>query len=190
MIIGINSAREYATKCHDDTNHRYDGYLPYLFHLKMVVAVFEEHKHLLDNNVDYSTGKAEYDNGVDNTETLREVCEKAAWGHDLIEDTRETYNDVVTGMGRYAANVIYALTNEKGKNRKERANDKYYEGIRNTKGATFVKLCDRIANVRYSKMTKSKMFDMYKKENGTFETALRNGIEYIEMWDALNNLFI
>lgn len=190
MIIGINSAREYATKCHADTNHRYDSYLPYLFHLKMTVAVFEEYKHLLDDTVDYYTGKVEHDRGIDNTETLREVCEKAAWGHDLIEDTRETYNDVASGMGYAAANVVYALTNEKGKNRKERANDKYYEGIRNTKGAVFVKLCDRIANVRYSKMTRSKMFDMYKKENIAFNTALRNGLEYPEMWYTLNELFV
>ena len=63
---------------------------------------------------------------------------------------------------------IYAVSNEKGKNRKERANDKYYEGIRNTEGASFVKICDRIANVQYSKLTKSKMFDTYYRENEHF----------------------
>jgi hypothetical protein len=48
-----------------------------------------------------------------------------------------------------AADIIYAVTNDKGKNRKERAGVKYYEGIRKTPGAVFVKLCDRIANVQY-----------------------------------------
>ena len=96
----------------------------------------------------------------------------ACWGHDLIEDTRVSYNDVKDHLGQEAADIIYALTNEKGKNRKERANDKYYEGIRNTKGAVFVKLCDRIANVQYSKMTGSRMFEMYKKENESFELMI------------------
>jgi len=36
----------------------------------------------------------------------------------------------------------------------------------------FVKLCDRIANVQYSKMTKSGMFEKYKNENEHFLTSL------------------
>ena len=90
----------------------------------------------------------------------------------MIEDTRVSYNDVVQALGKEAADIIYAVTNEKGKNRKERANDKYYEGIRNTPGAVFVKLCDRIANVQYSKMTKSRMYEMYEKENDNFLSKL------------------
>jgi (p)ppGpp synthase/HD superfamily hydrolase len=117
----------------------------------------------------------------------------AAWGHDLIEDTRVSYNDVKNHLGQEAADIIYALTNEKGKNRKERANDKYYEGIRNTPGAVFVKLCDRIANVQYSKMTKSRMFEMYKNENPEFIRQLGYSIdvfnEYGNMFHYLNELF-
>ena len=36
---------------HKDTNHFYDGELPYSFHLKMVVNVFEDFKHLLPENL-------------------------------------------------------------------------------------------------------------------------------------------
>jgi hypothetical protein len=94
-------------------------------------------------------------------------------------------------LGQEAADIIYALTNEKGKNRKERANDKYYEGIRNTPGAVFVKLCDRIANVQYSKMTGSRMFEMYKKENINFMVSLGRqvGNDYEEMYQYLIKLF-
>jgi (p)ppGpp synthase/HD superfamily hydrolase len=99
----------------------------------------------------------------------------AAYGHDLIEDTRVSYSDVKTQLGETTADIIYAVSNEKGKTRKERANDKYYEGIRNTPGAVFVKFCDRIANVEYSKMTNSRMFEMYKKENKTFSYSLLGG---------------
>jgi (p)ppGpp synthase/HD superfamily hydrolase len=112
------------------------------------------------------------------------------WGHDLIEDCRVSYNDVKNKLGQEAADIVYAVSNEKGKTRAERANDKYYEGIRNTPGAVFVKLCDRIANVQYSKMTKSRMFEMYKKENDNFITKLGgNDIPYSEMVEGLKNLF-
>ena len=115
----------------------------------------------------------------------------ACWGHDLIEDTRTSYNDVNSKLGVHVADIVYAVSNEKGKNRKERANDKYYEGIRETLGAVFVKLCDRIANVQYSKMTKSRMFEMYKKENIDFMIKLGRevGNPYEEMYQYLINLF-
>jgi (p)ppGpp synthase/HD superfamily hydrolase len=121
--------------------------------------------------------------------TIRMSC----WSHDLIEDTRTSYNDVQNRLGVFVADIVYAVSNEKGKTRKERANDKYYEGIRNTPGAVFVKLCDRIANVQYSKMTKSRMFEMYKKENDGFMTSLGSNLqvdnEYKKMFDYLIGLF-
>lgn len=144
---------------HNSTNHMYDTYLPYEFHLRMVSHVAEKNIHLIpDSN--------------DGEGSFRESVILASWGHDLIEDTRVSYNDVKEFLGFTAAEIIYAVTNEKGKNRKERANDKYYEGIRNTHGAVFVKLCDRIANVQYSKMTGSRMFEMYMKENKNFMEKL------------------
>ena len=117
----------------------------------------------------------------------------ASWGHDLIEDCRVSYNDVKDALGQEAADIVYAVTNEKGKNRKERANDKYYEGIRRTPGAVFVKLCDRIANIQYSKMTGSRMFEMYKKESDNFIVKMgwddSNTHPYYEMFSYMINLF-
>lgn len=179
---------------HRNTNHFYDTYLPYEFHLRMVNQVAQDFKHLLDDKLDYFTGK-EFPaiHGVEPV-TLKEACLLATWGHDLIEDTRVSYNDVKIHLGQEAADIVYAVSNEKGKNRQERANDKYYEGIRNTKGAVFVKLCDRIANVQYSKMTKSRMFEMYKKENEEFVKKLgwdgaKNEHPYESMFLYLVNLF-
>lgn len=144
---------------HVSTNHMYDTYLPYEFHLRMVHTAAQRHIGLIpDMN--------------DGEESFRDSVLLAAFGHDLIEDTRVSYNDVKSQLGYYAANIIYACSNEKGKTRAERANDKYYEGIRNTPGAVFVKLCDRIANVQYSKMTGSRMFEMYSKENANFVEKL------------------
>ncbi len=167
----IEDKINWISEQHSSTNHMYDTYLPYEFHLRMVVNVYERFKHILDSGVEYETGDR-IANPVSQL-SVRHVVKLACWGHDLIEDTRVSYNDVKKVLGRGAADIIYAVTNEKGKNRKERANDKYYEGIRNTPGAVFVKLCDRIANLQYSKMTGSPMFEMYKKENDEFMSRLR-----------------
>ena len=174
-----NDKIKWILKQHESTNHMYDAYLPYEFHLRMVAKVAEKYIELIPDSNDGETA-------------LRDTVLLAAYGHDLIEDTRVSYNDVKENLGLGPADIIYACTNEKGKNRKERANDKYYEGIRNTRGAVFVKLCDRIANVQYSKMTGSRMFDMYKKENDNFLTSLgfvegqHNTLE--KMSDYLKNL--
>jgi (p)ppGpp synthase/HD superfamily hydrolase len=165
---------DWCIEQHRKTNHFYDRYLPYEFHLRMVNNVYEDFQHLLD-------------------EELNDYCGKAVWAHDTIEDTRVSYNDVKNQLGDEVADIVYAVTNDKGKNRKERAGDRYYEGIRNTPGAVFVKLCDRIANVQYGKMTKSRMFEMYKKENPEFIRQLGVGqgtsIKYGDMFIYLNNLF-
>ena len=183
---------DWCIEQHHKTNHFYDKYLPYEFHLRMVNNVFKDFCYLLDYTKDYFTGE-DFISMSRGQVTLIEACSRASWGHDLIEDTRVSFNDVKDKLGQEAANIIYAVTNDKGKNRSERAGDKYYEGIRNTPGAVFVKLCDRIANVQYGKMTKSRMFEMYKKENDNFIVQLgwddTNTHPYFEMFVYLNNLF-
>lgn len=157
---------------HESTNHKYDDYLPYRFHLEMVAGIGRKFKHLVE-------------------EILWVDVEIALFGHDLIEDARVTYNDVRDVLGVRSADLIYALTNEKGKTREERANTKYYEGIRDEKYGVFVKLCDRIANVQYSKMTQSRMFDLYGKENPKFEKMLGRHTDsrYLEpMFQYLENI--
>lgn len=160
-------AAKYASQCHRDTNHTYDG-MPYTIHLADVVLVAEKFKHIIPNR-DWGTVVA------------------ACWCHDVIEDTRQTYNDVKNATSEQVAEIVYALTNEKGKSRKERANDRYYQGIQETPYASFVKICDRIANTEYSKQTGSRMYEMYKKENMNFYAQLHTP-EYDEMFDYLFGL--
>jgi len=162
---------------HRATNHYYDKYLPYEFHLRMVVQVLQDFEHLLD---------------CDSDSKYREVIALSCYGHDLIEDTRVSFNECVERLGTTCAEIIYAVTNEKGKDRSERASANYYLGIRAIKEAVFIKLCDRIANVQYSKMTKSSMFDRYKKENENFQKMMGRHTEYKmyeEMFLYLDKLF-
>jgi len=185
---------KYCINQHKNTNHYYDEYLPYEFHLRMVVNAAEKYSFLLDDKKDYTTGKKQEEIGhFDRSEiiTLREACMRAAWGHDLIEDTRTSFNDVKEQLGEAAAEIVFAVTNEKGKTRKDRANKRYYDGIRATQGAVFVKLCDRIANVQYSKMTQSKMFKKYRDENPNFIESLgfKPNHSYKLMFNELIALF-
>lgn len=168
----INSIENWCIEKHKETNHYYDKYIPYEFHLRMVNQVYKDFKYLLPKGLLIEEPVHKFDESIDVTHPS---ISAATFAHDLIEDTRTSYNDVVNRLGVTVADIVYALTNEKGKNRNERANDSYYEGIRNTKGAVFVKLCDRIANVQYSKMTKSSMFEKYKKENPNFILKLGFG---------------
>jgi hypothetical protein len=99
-----------------------------------------------------------------------------AYYHDSIEDARLTYNDVMkiarsfmdAEQALMATEIVYALTNEKGRSREERANEKYYAGIRATPYAPFLKLCDRVANITFSCAGKDAdnlhMKEVYKKE--------------------------
>lgn len=154
-------ARKYAEHCHSSTNHFYDDH-PYTFHLQMVRDAAKRFIHLIP--VEY-----------------QDIVLAGCWVHDTIEDTRQTYNDVKSNTTEEVAEIAYALTNEKGKNRTERANEKYYIGIKSTPFAVFVKLCDRIANIEYSKMKGGKMISLYKKENINFEKKLYSPL-YEEMF--------
>jgi len=181
---------------HRETNHKYDEYLPYEFHLKMVKSVGDKFLHLLPKDL-FFEWRSDENFGLRSSNTpyqyyiTKDVIALACYGHDLIEDTRVTYNDVKDVLTKDVADIIYALTNEKGKTRSERANDKYYEGIRNTKGAVFVKLCDRIANVQYSKSTNSSMFTKYSQENDKFieRLGVEGNAHLAPMFSYLTNLF-
>ena len=146
-------AERLARKAHAEVNHLYDG-VPYAdAHLKAVADVAEEFIHLIP-------------------EKDRDLVRAGCWTHDIIEDARLTYNDVKVQCGTDVAEIAYALTNEKGRTRKERANAKYYQGIRDTQYAQFVKCCDRIANILNSVNNGGNMLGMYAKEHEHFKREL------------------
>ena len=95
-----------------------------------------------------------------------------------------TYNDVTRAARLFmnddqaymAAEMVYALTNDKGRTRAERAGERYYQGIRETPYAPFLKLADRLANITYS-FTHSNdsnhhMKDVYREELPHFLEAI------------------
>lgn len=169
ITVDIKKIEEKAIELHKNCNHLYDGN-PYSLHLRLVVKEAQQFLYLLDKN--------------DMVPDWKEKVIAACWLHDVIEDCRQTYNDVMYLAGYEVADIVYAVSNEKGKTRKERANSKYYEVIKANKYAVFVKLCDRIANAKYSKLMGSKMFDAYKNEYSDFHYELYTP-EFKDIWEQL-----
>ena len=177
----INKIKNNATILHDVTcNQKYGDNEPYSFHLNMVA--------------DFAM---KYGYFVCYTEEHIIPIIFGAYFHDAIEDARVTYNDVMHIAKKYmddsqalmATEIVYALTDEKGRTRAERGSDKHYEDIRNTLYAPFVKWCDRYANVMYSLKVNSRMAKTYEKEMMTFIEKL-GGSKYLndELCSMLINL--
>jgi (p)ppGpp synthase/HD superfamily hydrolase len=148
---------------HNAVNHMY-GEHPYTFHLN---AAVEETIHWFH----FSEPIKDHFHMLFKQHALEELV-LATWGHDLLEDTHCSYDDIYKHLGVLVAEIIFAVTNNKGRNRKERADKNYYKGIMTTPGATLVKLCDRIANVKYSKETGSSKYFMYRTEMPHFMASL------------------
>ena len=168
MMRYYNFHRDTASKLHEEVNQKYDKTLPYVHHLDMVVYVCRQFKHLIPQNEYFDV-------------------ETGCYFHGAIEDARVTYNDIMDMTNsEKVAEYVYAVTNEKGKNRFERANAKYYEGIRNLPYATYIKLCDRIANMQYSKNNGSSMHKKYVLEYSHFKYSLYDET-YKEMFEYIEN---
>ena len=163
----IDEIRQAAHALHASVNQTYDGDKPYGFHLDMVASTVYEYGYLVCD---------------DENDLLPLLF--GAYFHDSIEDARLTYNNVTQYALRWmneqqaltAAEIVYALTNDKGRTRAERAGERYYQGIRETPYAPFVKLADRRANITYSCKGKDEvnahMKEVYKKELPHFLDAI------------------
>lgn len=154
----IKKCRDYAIAQHRRVNQLYDG-KPYSFHLDMAVDFLHIFIDLIPKK-----DRANVIGGM--------------YNHDTIEDTGITLNDLIKATNEKVGNIAYALTNEKGRNRHERANAKYYRGIRKEEYADIDKICDRAANIKHS-YTKFKlnpkdagMFKKYKSEHPKFVWGL------------------
>ena len=150
--------------------HRYQSYdkSPYTKHLSRVAEIARK-----------------YWDFYGNEPKLHEALWMAAWFHDTLEDVPSySYNDLLryatkffqgdTMYAEMVANIVYACTTEKGKTRAERAGDKYYQGIRETGYAPFIKACDRLANMEYACSVHSSMEKVYKKEIPEFLKKIEN----------------
>lgn len=151
-------ARRFAVKAHGAQKYGAD---PYVIHLDAVARVLREHRFGREWIV-------------------------AAYLHDLIEDTPITAADLyLAGFGRVAVEMVEAVTNEPGANRKERAAGTYPK-IRRSLEAVVLKLADRIANVEASRRSNPDLLAMYRKEHAAFRSALWREGEAADLWERLD----
>lgn len=171
----IKSVRETAHDLHASVNQTYGKSLPYAVHLDMVADLAKK----------YAFNVIE-----DESDILPVIF--GAYFHDSIEDARQTYNDIVKIASDYmdkehavmAAEIVYALTNDKGRTRQERAGERYYKGIRETAYAPLVKMCDRLANTEFSYQGKDgvgkQMSSVYAREYPHFIEAITSELDDIK----------
>ena len=96
--------------------------------------------------------------------------------HDIIEDTEISYKDVKENFGEEVAEIVYCVTDELGRSRKERKS-KTYKKIRNNPKSIVVKLCDRISNITESMGSENynlKLMKMYLDEHIDFVCGITN----------------
>lgn len=161
-------ARDFAIRKHEEVNQLYDGQ-SYEVHLQRVFDNARRFSHLI-------------------SEDKLDIVFSACWLHDIIEDTRVNFNELAELFGDEVVEIVYSVTDEKGRNRKERKNAKFWHELRQNRFGQFVKLADYIANSEYSKQSGSRMFDVYKKGYQTLWEEIFSA-EYREMFLYLEELF-
>jgi (p)ppGpp synthase/HD superfamily hydrolase len=162
---------QYFIHLHDvEVNQKYADTLPYSFHLHAVAAQHTKFQHLLKNKAD------------------REITFIGCYAHDSIEDGRLSYNDIVKMHGNDLAEIVFLCTDFKGRNRAERKPIELYIKLAENDLALFVKLCDLIANVKYSLLTNSRMFSAYKMEYYDKMKPYAYDEKYKEMFNYIESL--
>lgn len=165
----LSIARNFAYSKHNmpSESQRY-GNLPYSVHLEAVLSQAEKYMYYIP-------------------EEKRDIIRISCLCHDLIEDTEVSEKILEEKFGPEVADIVYCVSNERGRDRKER-NFKTYPKIWRNDLAIFVKLSDRLANTHNSKTTGHKLFDTYRKEYPVFKYALNVKGLYPDMWKELDSI--
>ena len=188
-----DSIKVTAHAIHASTNHIYGKKHPYGFHLDMVHSCYTLFSHELKKDEFYDNWGRHQSDTRKPVMTLDEyvdmVITEGIYFHDTIEDCRVTYHDLLDKykLDVLSAEIVYAVTDDKGRNRAERGNLTLYLNMREIPGATFVKMCDRLANMSFSKKEGSTMFEKYKSELPLFLGRV-DADKYPELKKALLDL--
>lgn len=159
----IKAAKKFANTFHSDQGQMY-GKHPYVEHLEDVVQVMLRYN-VTDKNV-----------------------LAAGYLHDVIEDCEIPKEVLSVLFGERVSQLVWAVTDEEGANRKERKAKVYIKIKETGPDALTVKLADRIANVENSIRTgELRMLKMYQKEHDGFRQELDPAGSHF-MWEHLDFL--
>ena len=165
-MIDLEKIVNFSVQAHGEQKY---GKLPYQFHLHEVY------------NVAIEFGELDI------------AILHATWLHEILKNTKWNYKAIKTLAGDEVAEIVYAITDELGRDRKEQ-NKKTWEKIRDKEKALIVKQCDIIANVRHYIKTKSSKLELddYKQEYPEFVTYMneRKSRGNEQMWTELGKLLL
>lgn len=159
----IEDAKEFVGEAHK--NQIYGKNLPYIVHLYDVYLILCNHD-VKDINILV-----------------------AAWLHDVIEDTTKTYTKIKKAFNFEIAEIVFAVTDELGRNRRER-HEKTYPKIQKNEKAIIVKQADRLANIRTGLREGNFMVEMYKKEYPEFKAKLQPYGGLPSLWNELDAILL
>jgi guanosine-3',5'-bis(diphosphate) 3'-pyrophosphohydrolase len=158
-----HKAKEYALETHAGQLY---GSHPYSFHLEAVVAIAKKLN-------------------------LSDEIIAGCWLHDTMEDCEVSFHDIKSRFGDSIAEIVYCVTDELGRNRKERK-QKTYPKIAGNEDAICVKLCDRIANLNQTIVDKnSRLLSVYLSEEEEFKAKLfkkDHSADTLLLWADLRRL--
>lgn len=112
----------------------------------------------------------------------------AALTHDSIEDTNVTKRDIEREFGSKIADLVDSVSNEPGRNRKEKHAKTYPKILGGGRRSMALKLADRIANVENCIASNHGLFGMYHKEHQGFVSKLKQNNGLDNMWACLEKL--
>jgi (p)ppGpp synthase/HD superfamily hydrolase len=157
-------------------------------HRKAFLLAVEKHKHQKYGNNPYIVHLYDVVNVLIEFGYAYNNLLAAAWLHDCIEDTDANYNDIRQATNKNVAEIVLALTDEIGRNRKERK-EKTLPKLVMFPDALAIKLADIIANCRDAKQSNSNLLKMYKKEFPGFKEkcyVFEHGFD--EMWNEIKEI--
>jgi (p)ppGpp synthase/HD superfamily hydrolase len=142
--MDLENIRSYAKICYDEANCKYDG-SNYFVHIEMVVGLIDSHRNIFKSKEDISA-------------TLG-----AAYCHDLMEDAKQTYNDIRKSCGKEVADITLGVTDVPAENRLMKHLLTMGKTVRDHR-AIILKMCDMLGNAMYSKEHGSRMYRIYVEE--------------------------
>jgi len=163
-MTDLTKISTYAQKCYDESNSKYDKQ-NYFVHIQMVV----------DFSMKYM--------GVFRKAEDARISVGGALGHDLMEETKESYNNILAVCGKEVADVVLALTDVPAKSRLMKHLLTMGKTVQNYI-AILDKMYDIGANASYSKAHKSSMYQKYVAEYAYRKPIFQMALKWYE--DELN----
>lgn len=143
--IQLTKIHDYAEKKYNEANCTYDGG-SYMHHINMVIESVQKYSGVFKKPKDII------------------VTMGSASCHDLIEDAKETFNNIVIATGsKDIGKITLAVTDVHAENRLMRHLLTMHKTVGDYR-AIILKMCDIRANAMYSKSTGSSMYVKYCNE--------------------------